>query len=290
MFIRNIPLLIAMLRNLRAKTINRGMIGHSISRRIGPITREDINSYIEATLDNPLRYTDSTRAAPPFYLSRLLYPMFRYFLVNRELRLNLLRLVHGQQTIEWHGQFHEGDTIDVEMSIDGITDSPAGEMINLKTVAKVDQQILAEANTCFIIRGKGRSGHRGKSSETENREIFRKTIKTIKEQPLRYAEVSGDTNFIHTSPFLAKLAGLPGTIMHGVCVAAMASNCLLDEVLSGDMTRMRGISMRFATPVIPGDEITVIGYESGERGRILFNAINGRGKPVLKKGEYRFSV
>ena len=215
--------------------------------------------------------------------------MFRYFLLNRELGLNLLKLVHGQQTIEWLGQIHEGDIIDVEMSVHDVTDSPAGEMINLKTVASVKENPIAVANTVFIIRGKHAERRRRKRETVYDRELFRKKIRTIKKQPLQYAKVSGDTNFIHTSPFLARIAGLPGTVMHGVCIAAMTANCLLDEVCNGDITRMKGISMRFATPVIPGDEITIIGYESGESGRIMFNAVNSIGKFVLKNGEYRFA-
>ncbi len=288
MHLKNIPLFFAMIRNIRTESINRAMIGHSISRRIGPITHTDIHSYVEATLDNPVRYRDENCPVPPFYLSRLLYPMFRYFLVNRELKLNLLKLVHGQQTIEWKGQLHEGDMIDVVMSVHDISDSPAGEMIDLRTVATVDGREIAVADTFFIIRGKGNTRIKKRTETVYGSEIFRRKIRTIKEQPLQYARVSGDTNFIHTSPFLARLAGLPGTIMHGVCIAAMTANCLLDEVLNGDMTRMRGISMRFATPVIPGDEITVIGYKTEEKDRIMFAAINSRGKHVLKNGEYRF--
>ncbi len=290
MFLKNIPLFIAMLRNIRTQRINRAMIGHGITRRIGPITHDDIYSYVEATLDNPVRYSNRNCAVPPFYLSRLLYPMFRYFLVNRELRLNLLKLVHGQQTIEWPGQIHEGDIIDVNMSVFDITDSPAGEMIDLQTIATVGENTIAVAHTVFIIRGKSNQKKVKKAEPEPSREIFRKKIRTVKDQPLQYARVSGDMNFIHTSPFLAKLAGLPGTVMHGVCIAAMTANCLLDEVLNGDMTRMKGMSMRFASPVIPGDEITVIGYETEDKNRILFNAVNSRGRFVLKNGEYRFST
>jgi len=289
LFLNNIPLFLAMLRNIRAERINRKMIGHRITNRIGPITHNDIYSYVEATLDNPVRYSGANCAVPPFYLSRLLYPMFKYFLVNKELKLNLLKLVHGQQTIDWLGHIHEGDIIDVVMSIDDITDSPAGEMIDLKTVASVGENIIAEAHTVFIIRGRQREKSGRKKERVYDRELFRKKFRTVKKQPLQYARVSGDANFIHTSPFLARLAGLPGTVMHGVCIAAMTANCLLDEVCNGDMTRMKGISMRFATPVLPGDEITIIGYDSGESDRIAFKAVNSTGKYVLKNGEYRFS-
>lgn len=293
MLLKDISLITALVRNIRSDSINRDMIGHRITKHLGPITHQDIYSYVEATLDNPLRYRDEKCIAPPFYLSRLVYPMFRYFLIHRDLHLNLLRLVHGQQTIEWLGQFHEGDMISVEMSIDDITDSSAGEVIVFKTVVSVEQKPVGVSHTYFIVRGKRRKGAVDESVKDKSgseREIFRSTFRTVENQQMKYAEVSGDGNFIHTSRFLARLAGLPGTIMHGVCIAAMTANCLLDEVLNGDMTRMEKISMRFANPVIPGEEITIIGYESGYNNTVFFKAFNSSGKPVLKNGEYRFSA
>lgn len=293
MLIKNISLIAALMRNIRSESINRDMIGHKITRELGPITHEDIFSYAEATLDNPVRYRLKRCIAPPFYLSRLVYPLFRYFLVHKDLHLNLLRLVHGGQSVEWLGQFHEGDIITVEMSIGDITDSPAGEMIDFRTTVYVKGKPVAVSSTVFIVRRKGGRGSVKPAADREpavQKEIFRRSFRTVENQQLKYAEVSGDGNFIHTNRFLARLAGLPGTIMHGVCIAAMAANCLLDEVLNGDMTRMEKISMRFASPVLPGEEITVIGYESGKSDTILFSAFNEKGRPVLKNGEYRFSA
>jgi acyl dehydratase len=183
--------------------------------------------------------------------------------------------------------------ITVDMSIDDISDSPAGEIIVFKTVVSVDGKPVGVSNTYFIIRSrKKKSGVKSekKDPDINGREIFRSSFRTAVDQQLKYAEVSGDRNFIHTNRLLARFAGLPGMIMHGVCIAAMTANCLLDEVLKGDMTRMEMISMRFANPVLPGDEITVVGYETEKADTVLFQAFNSRGKSVLKNGEYRFSV
>ncbi|MGG6496368.1 UNVERIFIED_CONTAM: MaoC/PaaZ C-terminal domain-containing protein, partial [Bacteroidetes bacterium 56_B9] len=53
--------------------------------------------------------------------------------------------------------------------------------------------------------------------------------------PLRsasYSSVSRDGNPIHTSPFLARFAGLPGTIVHGMHLSAMVRRAT--EWLIGD--------------------------------------------------------
>ena len=292
MFLNNISLLFTMIRNIRSEKINRSMIGHSISRKIGPVTREDFQAYVEATLDNPLKYTGETTHAPPFYISRLLYPLFKYYLTNKKLRINLLRLVHAEQSIEWFDHIYEGVIFDVEMKIADITESSAGEIINLETTGWVKGKKIARANTFFLVRSRKKKAKTGKSKTSGkeyNEELFRKTIRTVKNQSIKYARVSGDTNFIHTNRFLARVAGLPGIIMHGVCIGAMTVNTILEEVLNGDMNKMKSISMRFANPVFPGEEITLIGYKSGEKNHIFFEAVNSKGKPVLKNGEFRFS-
>ncbi len=290
MFLKDIPFIISLIRNSRRTSISRKMLGHSIKRRIGPVTSNDILLYAEATLDSTERYRHAGCNAPSFYLSSLLYPMFRYFLINRELGLNLLRLVHGQQRVEWSGPIREGDMLDIEMSLHDISDSPAGEMITLRTVVSSQGKKIAVSDSVFIIRGgstgRGKTGH----GLIYGNELFRRTIPTEENQQLRYAEVSGDGNFIHTNRFLARLAGLPGTIMHGVCIAAMVSNSLLDELLGGDMSRMKSISMRFANPVFPGESITLIGYDSGFNGTIFFNAFNSSGRAVIKNGEYSYEA
>lgn len=292
MLLNNISLLFSMIRNIRSERINRDMIGHSISRRIGPVTRDDFQSYIEATLDNPLKYSGETTHAPPFYISRPLYPLFKYYLTHKKLGLNLLRLVHAEQSIEWFDHIYEGVIFDVEMKIADITESSAGEIINLETTGRVEGKKIAKANTFFLVRSRKKKtkAGKGKTSEEEYKEeIFRKTIRTVENQSIKYARVSGDTNFIHTNRFLAKLAGLPGIIMHGVCIGAMTVNTLLEEILNGDMKKMKSVSMRFANPVFPGEEIILIGYKSDEKNRILFEAVNRRGKPVLKNGEFLIS-
>lgn len=291
MLLNDLPLVAALLKNARKTTINRSMLGHSITRSIGPVTKSDILSYVDATLDNPGRYSSSD-AAPPFYLSRLLYPMFRYFMINRELGLNLLRMVHGQQTVEWFGSISEGDMLNVNVKVQDIAASSAGDTLTLRTTVSSEDKVLGIADTLFIIRGSGKNREKpAQVNETQSgRELFRRTIRTVEGQQLKYAKVSGDENFIHTSNLLARLAGLPRTIMHGVCIGAMATNSLLDEVLSGEMSRMKRISMRFANPVLPGEEFTLIGYESGVKDRILFAAYNSKGRPVLKNGEYMFSA
>jgi acyl dehydratase len=109
-------------------------------------------------------------------------------------------------------------------------------------------------------------------------------IFTREGQQLDYARVSGDRNFIHTSELLARAAGLPRTVLHGVCVLAMVCRALADALAGGDSACIEEIGCRFARPAIPGNPLTLVGYESDDRRRVPFEVLDEGGRPTLKNG------
>ncbi len=286
----NTKLVTTMLKNMLSKGMNRDMKGHSIHRTFAPITGEDVRAYVEATRDDPGRYTGENAPVPPMAFSRILYPMCHYFLTHPDLKINLLRLVHGEQSVRWIRPLHVGDVCDIDMSIADIADTSAGEIIRFSIKGSVGGKPAIEAMTGFLVRGTGsmRPSH-STHDETAGEEILRAAFDTEQGQQIKYAEVSGDGNFIHTSKLLAKLSGLPGTIMHGVCLLAMTGNCLSDEMLRGRREPMKSISVRFANPVIPGERVTIIVNKTKTKGRVTFHAVNARGKDVIKNGMFEFA-
>ncbi|HON79981.1 MAG TPA: MaoC/PaaZ C-terminal domain-containing protein [Spirochaetota bacterium] len=284
-----LALFAAMARNYRSKAMNRDMEGYSFERTFPEITMKDIKAYAEATLDDISRYEKGDGLAPPFIMSRVLYPMFRHVVTLKGLRMNLLRMVHGEQSVAWNNLFRAGQSLRVKMSIRDFVDTPAGELVNVLTRGYVGDDIVSEAVSGFLVRG---TGSRPKPAEdvkdVARKEAFRTKIVTREGQQILYGKVSGDKNPIHMSNRFARMAGLPRTIMHGVCLVAMTCNALSDAVLGGDLTRLQGISVRFAKPVFPGDTITLVGYESGEKGTVPFDVFRESGKPALTKGIFRY--
>jgi acyl dehydratase len=101
--------------------------------------------------------------------------------------------------------------------------------------------------------------------------------------PTRYAEVSGDHNPIHLDEATAKMAGLPGVILHGMCTMAIAAKAAVNGIAGGDPTRVRRVAVRFSRPVIPGQELTTKLWKTGE-GTYGFETYNPRGSAVIKAG------
>lgn len=58
---------------------------------------------------------------------------------------------------------------------------------------------------------------------------------------------------IHLDEEIAKDAGLPGIIAHGLCTMAFTSWAVLTELADSDVNRLKRFAVRFSKPVIPGD-------------------------------------
>ena len=255
----NSELFFSMLKNIHSYRMNRDMIGHTIKRDL-TLSREDVDAYVEATNDNPERYEKSDCPLPGFFTSKFLYPLYHYFLTHPDLHVNLLKMVHGEQEAVFHKPLTIGSGIDTEMFIKDIEDSPAGECLIIGTRGYSLGAIAQEGTSTFIVR----KGSAGKKAGTHDimgdkpAELFRTSFKTEKGQQMKYARVSGDRNFMHTSPFLAKLSGLPGVIMHGMTNFGLITRMITDWCCPLAAIHRR-LETRWLKPVRLGDTIAPSG-------------------------------
>jgi len=270
-----------------SKNMNRGMIGFSIESGELEIIRDDVIQYAEATGDRMDRYGGEKPEAPPFFISKLLFPYISKIIIHPDLNFNLLKMVHATLEASWNGRIRAGDHVKIKIGVKNIFDTPAGEMIEIAGSCLKDGFTAVEGIMGFLVRKKTAS-RRPVSHESERfREFDRLDALTARGQELKYARASGDNNFIHTSPVLARLAGLPGTIMQGVCVAAICANSLADRLAGGDTGRLAGISVRFSRPVIPGDRLSIAVYESDVENEYPFEVFGPTGRQVLRNGLLR---
>ncbi|KAL4974120.1 acyl transferase domain-containing protein [Aspergillus desertorum] len=92
-----------------------------------------------------------------------------------------------------------------------------------------------------------------------------------------YAQLSRDFNPIHTSPIFASLAGVPGTLCHGMCTSAIVE-CVLEHLgLGGDRERLRRFEARFIDMVMPKEKLLVeIKHTGMIEGRMCFSILATR--------------
>lgn len=96
--------------------------------------------------------------------------------------------------------------------------------------------------------------------------------------------LSGDPNPLHVDPDVAKAAGFPRPILHGLATFGVAGHAILKACCGYDPAKLKSIAGRYSAPVYPGETIrteiwrdgTVVSFRAriAERDVIALN--NGR--------------
>jgi acyl dehydratase len=76
----------------------------------------------------------------------------------------------------------------------------------------------------------------------------------LPQQALLY-RLRGERNPLHPDPEFASAAGFPKPILHGLCTYGIACKAIVDNLLDGDVSRVRSYAARFAGVVFPGETL-----------------------------------
>ena len=108
-------------------------------------------------------------------------------------------------------------------------------------------------------------------------------FETRADQALIY-RLNGDRNPLHSDPDVAKRAGFPRPILHGLCTYGITCRAVLQEICDYDSERILSHQARFSAPVFPGDTITVDLWKDGDV--VSFEArVLDRGATVIRNGK-----
>src|SRR5262249_25485566 len=76
--------------------------------------------------------------------------------------------------------------------------------------------------------------------------------------------LSGDPTPLHVDPAVAKAAGFPRPILHGLATFGVAGHAILKTLCGYDPARLAAIAGRFSAPVFPGETIRTEMWRDGE--------------------------
>ena len=245
--------------------LNTALVGREYEADTYEVTADAIEAYARATNDLNERYVggDDLVASPIFPI----VPAFQFLMkagMDPELEADLMRLVHGEEEHILHKPIRPGDTLTISPVIESIEAKDTGETFTVKIdETNQDGELVAEVRCTSFIRGSGTKKGGGPTEEPQREIVHEHAFKVDEDQPARYAEASGDPNPIHTDENIAKMAGFPGVINHGMCTMAMAVKGAVDELAGGDPTRVKRVAVRFSKPVFPGQELTTKFWKEG---------------------------
>jgi acyl dehydratase len=231
-----------------------------------------IKDYALATNDPNPRYLEGEIVAPPIFPVRLYRDVMFKAIGDPEIGLDMLRLVHGEQDMTWHGPIRPGDVVSLQAVIETVAQKSKGCVVAIRKLAIVEGETRVEARMSVFVRGQMLPGVEvgevlgdvpTTGGEPEGEPIATSTQTVAMDQPKRYAAASLDVNPIHMDEAVAKKAGLPSVILHGLCSMAFACTGVVDELLGGDSSRLHRFAVRFSRPVLPGWVLTTKMWDAG---------------------------
>lgn len=272
--------------------LNADLVGKDYGTTTYEVTAQAIERYARATNDENERYLSDDVVAPPVFA---VVPAFAAFMaagMDPELQADLLRLVHGAEEHALHSPIRPGDVLTITTALESVEQKDTGETFTVKaTETNQKGDVVAEVRGTMFIRGSGKSRGAGASGADEDKPeiVYEETTKVDDDQTQRYADASGDHNPIHLDPDVARMAGLPGIILHGMCTMAIAGKGAVNGLAGGDPTRVKRLGVRLSKPVLPGQELTTRYWK--ETGGAIdgvttygFETYNPDGAAVIKNG------
>ena len=238
------------------------------------VTREAIAAYAAATNDPIDAHLRGDVAPPVFGIVPAFDAMMSPAVDVVPIEI-FGRIVHGEQDFHFHRPIVPGDVLTTRARVIGYDTVDSGTRLSIQIETRDAQdELVNEQYLIGFFRGvdAGRNvgervpGHRLDTTTTSREPIAVVDAHVDDDQTFRYAPASGDPMPIHLDDEVAKDAGLPGIIAHGLCTMAFTSWAVLTEVAASDVHRLRRFAVRFSTMVLPGDDLTTRIWHSGSAG------------------------
>lgn len=269
--------------------LNSAAVGFEVRKPGFLVQREPALAYALACDDpNPAYTAEQGAYATPLYASRILADVLEEVLFYPKLRVNMVKLVHAEQSFTWSKPLKVGMEVVPVARVVAIREVSSGQILDVDVALEENGVPVVMGRSSMFIRGKPkRDPNRPKEpkpAEPEMAEVSK--FRVALDQPKRYATASGDYNPIHRNKLVAKLAGFDRPIAHGLCVMAMTVRELMAAYGQNDPARLHRVSLRFAKPVYPGKELTLKAMKDGTT--VKFGVELKPGKWAISNGEAEF--
>jgi acyl dehydratase len=235
------------------------------------VTAERLAEYAAATND-PIAAHREGEIAPPVFA---IVPVFESLLMPAVdvLPVELIpRVVHGEQDFHFERPIKPGDKLVSRGKMIGYQGLENGTRAAIKLECRTeDGELVNEQFVTTFVRGfnAGKSiGVLSPDHKFDESLRAQDPVATVRQhidddQTFRYSPASGDPMPIHLDEDVARDAGLPGIIAHGLCTMAFTSWALLAEVADSDVSRLKRFAVRFSKMVLPGDDLETRIWKKG---------------------------
>lgn len=200
-------------------------------------------------------------------------------------------MVHGGQEVVLHRSIPTEGRIVTTHRLAAMWDKGKAGVVEVESNA-VDAgsgAAMFTLRTSLFIRGEGGwGGERGPSADNPipDRAPDNELRDRIQPNQALIYRLSGDRNPLHSDPTFAGKAGFEQPILHGLCTYGVTGRALLKGLCDDNPDRFGGMAGRFASPVLPGEELVVRMWEID--GGAAFQTVRADGTVVFDAGRFTF--
>lgn len=211
-------------------------------------------------------------------------------------------LLHGEQYLEIYKSLPTSGEVVYQSRISQLHDKEKAAVLEVETLCRESQsgEVLCMSRSTVFLRGAGGFSKSGSQLYSyDNRSPSIKPLVKPPVQPSKSAAVtiheerthlnqallyrlSGDYNPLHSDPEVAKIAGFPRPILHGLCTLGFAVRAVIRHFCQGEPSLVQSVQGRFLLHVFPGETLVTQMWKEDNNGRIFFLcSVKERSRPVL---------
>src|SRR5262245_8797933 len=186
--------------------------------------------------------------------------------------IDWVKVVAGEYALELHQPLAPRGTVVGRTRVAEIVDKGAGKGAIVYAERTIDDKAsgarLATIVQTTFCRGDGGFGGPARAQRPvhaipERAPDLICDLPTRPEMALVY-RLSADPNPLHADPAVAKAAGFPRPILHGLATFGVAGHAILKSLCDYDPARLAAIAGRFSAPVFPGETIRTELWRDGK--------------------------
>jgi acyl dehydratase len=191
---------------------------------------------------------------------------------ERDTGIDWVRIVNGEQGITLHRPLTGKGTVVGRLRIIEVIDKGPGKgalvFSERKVTDKATGEPVATVTQTTFCRGDGGFGGPPRQAPEPHPIPSRAPdavcdLATRPEAALIY-RLSGDLNPLHIDPAVAKQAGYPRPIMHGLGNFGIAGHAVLRSFCGYDPHKLVAFACRFSAPVFPGETLRTEMWRDGK--------------------------
>lgn len=291
------------------------VLAHKMTQEQFSYTERDVVLYalgVGACADDPcdskeLEYVYSEEGQHAVKVLPTFAVLFSLRLLDRLLTIPGLHflpsmLLHGEQYLEIYKSLPTSGEVVSQSRISQLYDKEKAAVLEIETLCKESQsgEVLCLSRFTVFLRGAGGfSKSKSKLFSYDKRSPSLRPLVKLPVLPSKTAAVttheertqpnqallyrlSGDYNPLHSDPEVAKIAGFPRPILHGLCSLGFAVRAVIKHFCGGDPTLVQCIQGRFMLHVFPGETPITKMWREDDTERIYFLCnVKERSRPVL---------